>query len=44
MCNEGKVALLLGIGVEGVSETVMKEVCECVMFWIWKWWQRRKDL
>ena len=41
--EECKVALLLG-GVEGVSDTVMEEVGECVMYWIGKWWQRKKDL
>ena len=39
VCKESKVALLLGKGVEGVSDTVMEEV-----FWIGKWWQKRKDL
>ena len=42
--KEGKVALLLGRCVEEVSDTVMEEVGECVMYWIGKWWQRRKDL
>ena len=37
------MALLLK-GVEGVSDTVMKKMGECVMYWIGKWWQRRKDL
>ena len=41
---EDKVALLLGKGLEGVSGTVMEEVGECTMYWIGKWWQRRKDL
>ena len=31
----------LGKGVEKVSDTVVKEVDECVMYWIGKWWQRR---
>ena len=39
VCKEGKVALLLGKGVDGLSDTVMEEVGEC---WIGKWWQRRK--
>ena len=38
------MALLSGKRVEGVSDTVMEEVCECFMYWIGKWWQRRKDL
>ena len=33
-----------GKGVEGACDTVMEEVGECVMYWIGKWWQRRKDL
>ena len=37
MCMEGKIALLLGNGVEGVSDIVMEEVNECVMYWIGKW-------
>ena len=44
MCKKSMVALLLGNGVEGVSDSVMKEVGECIMYWIRKWWQRRKDL
>ena len=32
LCKEGKVELLLGKGVEGVSGTVMGEVDECVMY------------
>ena len=39
-----KMALLLGKGVEGVSDTVMEEVREYVMYWTGKWWQRRTDL
>ena len=31
------MALLLGKGVEGVSDTVMEEVGECVMYWVGKW-------
>ena len=30
VCKEGKVALLLGKGVEGVSDIVMEEVGECI--------------
>ena len=33
LCKEGKVALLLGKGVEGASDTVLEEVGEC---WIGK--------
>ena len=32
MCIEGKVALLLGKGVGGVSDTVMEEVGKCIMY------------
>ena len=32
MCKKGKVALLLGKGVEGVSDTVMMKVGECIMW------------
>ena len=28
----------------GASDIVMEEVGECIMHWIQKWWQRRKDL
>ena len=38
------MALLLGKVVEGVSDTVEEEVVGCIMYWIGKWWQRRKDL
>ena len=41
VCKEGKVALLLRKCVEGVSDTVMKEVGKCVMYWIGMWWQGR---
>ena len=40
MCKEDKVALLLGKGVEGVSDTMMEEVGECIMYRIGKWWGR----
>ena len=40
VCKEGKVALLLGKGVEGISDIVMEEVGECIMHWTGKWWQR----
>ena len=32
MCKEGKVASMLGKGVEGVSDTVMEGVGESVMY------------
>ena len=38
------MALLLGKDVEGLSDIGMEEVGECIMYWIGKWWQRRKDL
>ena len=44
LCKEGTVALLLGKSVEGVSDTVMEEVSECIMYWIGKGCQGRKDL
>ena len=31
MCEEGKIALLLGKGMEGVSYSVMEEVGECIV-------------
>ena len=42
MCMEGKVALLLGKVVEGVSDSNVyvldkEEVGECIMYWIRKW-------
>ena len=40
--QEGKVALLLGKGVEGVSDIVMGDMGVCIMYWTGKWWQRRK--
>ena len=39
--QEVKLALLLGKRVEGVSDTVMEEMVECIMYWIGRWWQRR---
>ena len=38
------MALLLVKDVEGVSDTAMAEVGECIMYRIGKWWQRRKNL
>ena len=38
VCKECNAALLLGKGVEGVSDIVMEEVVgECVIYWIGKW-------
>ncbi len=42
--NKGKVALLLGKGVEGVSKRVLVEVGQYVVYCLGKWWQRRKKL
>ena len=42
--NEGKVALLLGNVVEGVSKRVLEEVGEHAVYWLGKWWQRRMKL
>ena len=39
---EEKVALLLGKGVEGICNRVMEEMGECVLYWLGRWWQRRK--
>ena len=40
MCKESKVALLLGKSVERISDTVVEEVGECIMYWTGKWWGR----
>ena len=42
--EEGKVALLLGKGVEGICNRVMEEVGGCVLYWLDRWRQRRKQL
>ena len=42
MDEEGKVALLLGKGVEDICNRMMEEVGECVLYWLGRWWQRRK--
>ena len=34
--KEGKIALLLGKSMERVSDTVVEEVGECVIYWIWR--------
>ena len=33
MNEEGKVALLLGKGVEGICNRVMEDMGECVLYW-----------
>ena len=43
VAEEGKVALLLGKGVECICKAVM-EVVECVLYWLGRWWQRWKQL
>ena len=42
--QEEKVAFLLGKGVEGICNRVMEDVGECVLYWLGRWWQRRKLL
>ena len=42
--EEGKLALLLGKGVEGICNRVMEDVGECILYWLSRWWQRRKPL
>ena len=42
--EEGKVALLLEKGVEGICNTVMEDVGKCVLYWLGRWWQRRKQM
>ena len=45
--EEGKVALLLGKGVEGICNIcnrVMEDMGECELYWLDRWWQRRKQL
>ena len=32
--EEGKVALLLGKGVEGICNSVMAAVGECILYWL----------
>ena len=43
VCKEGTVALLLGKVVEGVSDSAMEDVSECILYHpflyqIGKWW------
>ena len=40
--EKGKMALLLGKGVEGICNREMEDVGECVLYWLGRWWQRRK--
>ena len=42
--EEGKEALLLGKEVEGICNRVMEEVGGCILYWLGRWWQRRKQL
>ena len=42
--EEGKVALLLGKGVEGICNRVLEDVGECISYWLSRWWSRRKQL
>ena len=42
--EEKKVALLLGKGVEGICNRVIVDVGECILHWLGRWWQRRKQL
>ena len=36
--------LLLGNGVEGIGNRVIEDVGEYVLYWLGRWWQRRKQL
>ena len=38
------MALLLGKGVVGICNRVMEDVRVCVLYWLGRWWQRRKQL
>ena len=42
--EEGKVTLLLGKGVEGICNRVMEDVGESIVYWLDRWWLRRKQL
>ena len=42
--EKGKMSLLLGNGVEGIGNIVMEDVGEYVLYWLGRWWQRRKQL
>ena len=42
--KEGKEAMLLGKGTEGICNRVMEDVGECKLYWLGRWWQKRKQL
>ena len=42
--EEGKVSLLLGKRVEDICNRVMEDVGEYVLYWLDRWWQRKKQL
>ena len=42
--EEGNVALMLRKGVKGIRNRMMADVGECVLYWLGRWWQRRKQL
>ena len=42
--EEEEVALLLGKEVVGIYNRVMEDVRECILYWLGRWWQRRKQL
>ena len=44
MDEEGKVALLLGKGVVCIYNRVMEDEGECVLYWLGRWGQIRKQL
>ena len=44
MNEEGMMTLLLGERVEGLCNRVMEEVGECIVYWLSRWWHRRKKL
>ena len=41
---EGKVGTALGKEVVGICNRVMVDVGECLLYWLDRWWQRRKQL
>ena len=42
--KERKVVLLLEKWVESICNRVMEEVGECIVYWLGRQWQRRKQL
>ena len=42
--EKGKMSLILGNGVEGIGNIVMEDVGEYILYWLGRWWQRRKQL